>query len=249
MAAPCTQDMYLPCLQLPSILREGRSGLKWPIFKTAFNWNIQYMSANKVCVDMENKIKGTVSRDWDGLFVVWMERALFRDEPLIIFTPFIVSWFLTLNFTFFRGIAQRLPLCVQLRQPFCNVPKVVSNPLVNFLQGVRDYWQPSSKFVTGCQRLLATLWQILQRVLINFAKSTDLPEGCQHLLIVGQRVLITLQSNCQRVLDNLNRHLQQGCPINKERGNLFAIPLKKLKFKINIQEATDSFINFKRFIF
>ncbi len=79
-----------------------------------------------------NGFKGTVSRDRAGLFVVWMERALFRGEPLIIFIPIIASWFLTLNFTFFRGIAQRLPLCVQLGQPFCNVPKVVSNPLAKF---------------------------------------------------------------------------------------------------------------------
>jgi hypothetical protein len=179
--------------------------------------------------------------------VVWIEKALFRDEPLIFFILFIASWFLSLNFPFFRGIAQRLPLCVQLGQPFCNVPKVVSNPLANFLQGVRGYWQPSGKFITGCQRLLATLWQILQRVLTNFANSIYLPEGCQHTLILGQRVLITLQSNCQRVLDNLYIHLQEGCPINKERDNLFAIPLKKLK--INIQEATDSFKNCKRFIF
>ncbi len=35
--------------------------------------------------------------------------------------------------------------------------------------------------------------------------------------------------------------------MNKERGNLFAIPLKKLKIKIKIQEATDSFKNYKRF--
>jgi hypothetical protein len=76
-----------------------------------------------------------------------------------------------------------------------------------------------------------------------------LPEGFQHPLILGQRALITLQSNCQRVLDNLYRHLQEGFPINKERGNLFAIPLKKLKVKINIQEATGSFKNCKRFIF
>jgi hypothetical protein len=41
--------------------------------------------------------------------------------------------------------------------------------------------------------------------------------------------LITLQSNCQRVLTNLYRFLQEGCPSDKERGNLFAIPLKKLK--------------------
>jgi hypothetical protein len=43
--------------------------------------------------------------------------------------------------------------------------------------------------------------------------------------------------------------LQEGCPSNKERGNLFAIPLKKLKVKINIQEATESFKNCKWFIF
>jgi hypothetical protein len=86
-------------------------------------------------------------------------------------------------------------------------------------------------------------------VLTTFANSTYLPEGGKHPLILGQRVLITLQSNCQRVLDNLYRHLQEGCTSNKERGNLFAIPLKKLKIKINIQEATDSFKNCKRFIF
>jgi hypothetical protein len=88
-----------------------------------------------------------------------------------------------------------------------------------------------------------------QRVLATFVSSTYLPEGCQHPLILSQRVMITLQSNFQRVLDNLYRHLQEGCPINKERGNLFAIPLKKLKVKINIQEATGSFKNFNRFIF
>jgi hypothetical protein len=49
-----------------------------------------------------------------------MDRALFGDEPLIVFvaTVFIASWFLTFNFNFFRGIAQKLPLCVQLGQPF-----------------------------------------------------------------------------------------------------------------------------------
>jgi hypothetical protein len=57
---------------------------------------------------------------------------------------------------------------------------------------------------------------------------------------LGQRLLITLQSSFQRVLDNFYRHLQEGCPVNKERDNLFAIPLKKLKVKIKIQEVTDS---------
>jgi hypothetical protein len=67
--------------------------------------------------------------------------------------------------------------------------------------------------------------------------------------LLGQKELITIQSSCQRLLDNLYRHLQEGCPINKERGNLFAIPLKKLKVKMKIQEADDSFKTYKRFIF
>jgi hypothetical protein len=70
-----------------------------------------------------------------------MERVLFRDEPLKIFIPIYCFLVFTLNFTFFRGIAQSLPLCVQLGQAFCNVPMVVSNPLANFLQGVRGYWR------------------------------------------------------------------------------------------------------------
>jgi hypothetical protein len=65
-----------------------------------------------------------------------------------------------------------------------------------------------------------------------------LPEGSHSPLILGQRVLITLQSSCQRVFDNLYGHFQEGCPINKERGNLFDIHLKKLKVKIKIQELT-----------
>jgi hypothetical protein len=77
--------------------------------------------------------------------------------------------------------------------------------------------------------------------LANFANSTYLPEGCQYSPVLHQRVLITLQSSCQRVLDNLYRHLQEGCPIYKEKGNLFAISIKKLKVKIKIQKATDSF--------
>jgi hypothetical protein len=182
---------------------------------------------------------------WYGWIEPYLEIKLWKF--LYLFTCFLV--FLTLNFTLFRGIALRLPLCVQLGQPFCNVPKVVGNPLANFLQGVRGYWQPSDKFVIGCQRLLAILWTILQRALATIANSTYFPEGCQHSLILSHRVLITLQSNCQRVLDNLYRHLHEGCPINKKWGNLFAIPLKKLKVKINIQEATDSFKNCKRFIF
>jgi hypothetical protein len=49
--------------------------------------------------------------------------------------------------------------------------------------------------------------------------------------------------------DNLDRHLQEDCPIYKERGNLIAITLKRLKVKTQIQEASDRFTTSKRFIF
>jgi hypothetical protein len=35
--------------------------------------------------------------------------------------------------------------------------------------------------------------------------------------------------------------LQEGCSLDKERGNLFAISLDKIKVKIKTQGATDSF--------
>jgi hypothetical protein len=106
-------------------------------------------------------LKGTVSRDWDGLFVVWMDRALFGDELLIVFMT--IYCFLVFNFELLS------PEVLHKGCPFvCN-------------------W--------------ATLWQIPQRILVTFANSTYLPEGCQHSLILRQRVLITLQSNFQRVLD------------------------------------------------
>ncbi len=169
--------------------------------------------------------------------MVEMDRALFGDKPLIIFIP--IYCFLVFNFEFY--FVQRY--CTKVAS-LCAIGETL-------LQCTKGCWQPSGKFVIGRQRLLATLWQILQRALATFANSTYLPKGCQHPLILGHRVLITLtlQSNCQRILDKLYRHLQEGCPINKKRGNLFAIPLKKLKVKINIQKATDSFKNCKRFIF
>jgi hypothetical protein len=38
----------------------------------------------EVQVSYHTVIKGTVSRDLDGLFVVRTDRALIRDEPLIV---------------------------------------------------------------------------------------------------------------------------------------------------------------------
>jgi hypothetical protein len=36
-------------------------------------------------------------------------------------------------------------------------------------------------------------------------------------------------------------HLQEGCPNNIQRVNLCAIPMKKVKFKVENHEATGSF--------
>jgi hypothetical protein len=76
-----------------------------------------------------------------------MDRALFGDEPLrvcklICCLLFFNLWILL----FFRGVAKRLSLCMLLGQ--C----------------VRGCWRPSGKYVTGDQKVLATLWQIFYRV-------------------------------------------------------------------------------------
>jgi hypothetical protein len=42
--------------------------------------------------------------------------------------------------------------------------------------------------------------------------------------------------------------LARGCPINKVMGNLSSILLKNLHVKLKIQEATDSFKNYQKFI-
>ena len=136
-----------------------------------------------------------------------MDRALFRDEPL---TGFItICCFLVFNFEFYflqRYCRKVASLCA-IGATLLQCAKGCWQPSGKFFTAGKRVWAtPSGKFLTGYQRLLVTLWQILQRVLTNFANSTYLPEGCQNSLILGQRVLITLQSNCQRVLDNVRYH-------------------------------------------
>jgi hypothetical protein len=60
-------------------------------------------------------------------------------------------------------------------------------------------------------------------------------------------VLITPQSSFQEGLDTdiFNR----VAPLTKKEATFFATPMKKLKVKIEIQEATDVFKNYQRFIF
>jgi hypothetical protein len=126
------------------------------------------------------------------MLVVEMDTALFGDEPLIVLL--LIGFYLSILLS--SEVLHRVaPLCAigAILLQMCH--RLLAT-LWQMLQGLRGYWQPSGKFVIGYQRLLAT-----------FANSTYLQEGCQHPLIFGQRVLITLQSNCQMVLDNLYCHL------------------------------------------
>jgi hypothetical protein len=60
------------------------------------------------------------------------------------------------------------------------------------------------------------------------ARETPSPTCTKHHL----RILILPVPCLYQIKTNFKKHFQEGCPINKERGNLFAIPLKKLKVKI-----------------
>ncbi len=78
----------------------------------------------------------------------------------------------------------------------------------------------SGEFVRGLPITSDTLLQICQRVVNKLlAPVTNLPKGCQQPMA----------------------HLQEGCPNCTQRGNLCAIPLKKVKFKVIKKEATDSY--------
>jgi hypothetical protein len=43
-------------------------------------------------------------------------------------------------------------------------------------------------------------------------------------------------------------YLKEGCPNYTQRGNLCAIPLKKVKYKVKNQEATNNYKTCQRFI-
>ncbi len=77
---------------------------------------------------------GTLSRDWDELLVVWMDRTLSEYGSLLVLKFICASWFLTLNFIPFGVVAQRLPLDILLG---------------TFFKYVRGCWRPFGKFLIG----------------------------------------------------------------------------------------------------
>jgi hypothetical protein len=94
--------------------------------------------------------KGTVSRDWNGQLAGGWIKPHSEMNLWKFFITIYCFLFLPMNFTFFRGIAQMLPLGVHLGQPSCKY--------------AIGCWQPSRKFVTVGKRVLATLWQICYTV-------------------------------------------------------------------------------------
>ncbi len=56
-------------------------------------------------------------------------------------------------FKFFRNFKKRLPI-VGWGNSLAKAWEATGNLLANLLKGVRGYWQPSYKFIIGCQRVL-----------------------------------------------------------------------------------------------
>jgi hypothetical protein len=75
-----------------------------------------------------------------------------------------------------------------------------------------------------------------------------LSKGCQFRPSIHPGIDYTPE-RYQRGLDKICRHVQEGRPIKKERSNLFAISLKKLKIEIKILEATYSLQKLSEFHF
>ncbi len=154
----------------------------------------------------------------------------------------VASCFYILIFSFFRGIAKRLPLSLVDGQLSCKCQYSLSNTLwqlfwrvINTLwPKIRGCWKPSGKcvlFTKSCQYSL----EICQRVANNLWQPiTNLPEGCQYPLTPWKKFARGLPTKHMA-------HLQEGCPNCTQRGNLCAIPLKKVKFKVKNQEALNSY--------
>jgi hypothetical protein len=93
-----------------------------------------------------------------------MDRAVFGDEPLIVFINIYCFSVFNFEFYFLQRYGRKDALRVQMGQPSCKDAFGCS--------------KPSNKFVTGGKRVLATLWQICNRVSkVNGSPLTNSPEG------------------------------------------------------------------------
>ncbi len=143
----------------------------------------------------------------------------------------VASCIFILTFSFFRRIAKSLPLSLLLGQPSCKCLSRLSNTFWQLLWRVintlwpriRGCWPPSGKYVLFA-KVFNTLWRICQRVANNlWHPVTNLPEGCPYPLTPCKKFA--------RGLLTTFGTLQKGCPNCTQRGNLCAMPLKKVKIK------------------
>ncbi len=132
-------------------------------YMTATNLEYYWTSS-----EVRRLFKGTISRDWDVLLVVWMDRALFWDEPLIVFLIIYCFLVLTLNFTLLREIALLDIIGVTLLQMCLRLLATLWQICYRGKRALATLWQ----IFIGCQRLLAILWQIPPKVLTTFVNST-----------------------------------------------------------------------------
>lgn len=107
--------------------------------------------------------KGNVPRNWDGLHVVWSDKAKLLEEPLWVFkTVSLVLWFFFI-FSFFRWYGKKVALCMSMGNP---------------LTCLKRQWK------TLCQllnRMINTLWKtIIDRVAVPF---TSYHKSVRRLLI------------------------------------------------------------------
>jgi hypothetical protein len=103
------------------------------------------------------------------------------------------------------------------------------------------------------QRALATLWQmyaICKSFQYPLRYSSEVANTLGHPKKIYQKVFNTLwppvtnlPEDCQQPLT----HLREGCPENKQRSNLFATPLKKVKFTLENMQ-TEKLKYYQRFI-
>ncbi len=76
--------------------------------------------------------KGTASLDWDGLLVVWMDRALAGDKPLIVFKTICCFLFLISVWLSSEVLHKGCLFVWYWGNPLADLLEVVGNPLANF---------------------------------------------------------------------------------------------------------------------
>jgi hypothetical protein len=118
------------------------------------------------------KLKGTVLWDWDGLYVVWMDRSPLSGDELLV--DFLNYWYMYSRYWNWWSFS---PKVSQKGFPYAFWGNGLSN--------ISEFWQPNGKFVRECQ-IVTTLWHIYQKVLATLCE--------EHIFV--RRVENTLWSFC-----------------------------------------------------